>query len=155
MGAPVRRVGDRGTATVLMAGVLAVVTVTAMAATAATGAVGAQARAQSAADLGALAAATQARDDALLGVSGPGVSGPGVSGPGVSGPGVSGQRTGGTPCGRAAAVAALHGTEVVACVVEAHAVVTVTVRTTDAWRARGVSRAGPAGAGSTPTAARP
>ena len=150
MGAPVRRVGDRGTATVLMAGVLAVVTVTAMAATAATGAVGAQARAQSAADLGALAAATQARDDALLGVSGPGVSGPGVSGPGVSG-----QRTGGTPCGRAAAVAALHGTEVVACVVEAHAVVTVTVRTTDAWRARGVSRAGPAGAGSTPTAARP
>ena len=145
MGAPVRRVGDRGTATVLMAGVLAVVTVTAMAATAATGAVGAQARAQSAADLGALAAAAQARDDALLG----------VSGPGVSGPGVSGQRTGGTPCGRAAAIAALHGTEVVACVVEAHAVVTVTVRTTDAWRARGVSRAGPAGAGSTPTAARP
>ncbi len=106
-----------------MLGLLLAVTAALLAAVAAAGAVDAHARAQAAADLGALAGATEARQARALG-----------------------EPTDVAGCEAATRIASLHGARVVHCSVSAQAVVTLAVRTADAWSATARSRAGPASA---------
>jgi secretion/DNA translocation related TadE-like protein len=123
-----RSARDRGSATIAVVGALAVLSLACAAAVTSSAVADASARAQGAADLSALAAATLARDERALGRIGAG-----------------------EPCGLASSVAEANGATLTACDVSARGIVAVQVSVRIGTGPSGLAMtrratAGPAGA---------